>query len=97
MSELLTPFTKQCELPQGAVGTPRCTKTAEHIADMHGCLLNQPEHEWVRVQVCTDHVIVAHKAWTQSKRHSRIDSASCADCGKKFHRFGAMLRKVGVV
>lgn len=97
MTESLTPLPNQCELPQGAVGTPRCTKLAVNVAALHGCMLDQPEHEWIRVQVCFAHVEAAHKAWTQSKLNSQIGLASCADCGKPFERFGALCRRVGVV
>lgn len=97
--EMTAPQTfPQCELPQGMVGTPRCTKPAEHVADIHGCLLEQPEHEWIRVQVCFDHIVAGHKEWTRAVRSSISgQNAVCTDCRKKFTRFADMFRRVGDV
>ncbi|WP_141215256.1 MULTISPECIES: hypothetical protein [unclassified Rhodococcus (in: high G+C Gram-positive bacteria)] len=83
-----------CELPQGMVGTPRCTKAAEHVANIHGCILDQPEHEWIRVRVCVDHIIAGHKAWTAMAAQSVSGRAVCAGCGKPFPRFRELFRKV---
>lgn len=84
-----------CELPQGMVGTPRCTKTADHVADIHGCLVEQRDKEWVRLQVCFDHIVTGHKAWTRMKEASGVLAPVCTDCGKRFARFRDMFRKVG--
>ncbi|MGN7134592.1 hypothetical protein ACTHQY_15100 [Rhodococcoides corynebacterioides] len=90
------PVEQTCELPQGAVGTPRCTKRAEHVADIHGCILDQPEHAWVRVRICHDHVVTAHTAFTDMQHRSPGGRAECAECEKPFHRFRDLLLKVEV-
>ena len=94
------PHVLQCELPQGRVGTPRCTQFGVHIAEIHGCLLEQQEHEWVKVRVCDRHVVTAHKAWAGSSRSAGPGSptpsvAVCSDCGKTLPRFRDVLRRVG--